>query len=246
MLFFYGLWLISCGTLISAKWIPSRIVGGHSVAITSVPWQVSLQQNGNHFCGGAIYSEDIVITAAHCVISTHPAYLSVRVGSSDSNSGGQEVRISRILVHEDYNDNTVANDVAVLRLESRLKLDASVRAIPLAVSAPRTATSARVSGWGTIGYQKPQSSTLLATDVSIVDQEQCNRAYGGWIQNVMICASAPGKDACQGDSGGPLVSGGKLVGIVSFGNGCAHPRYPGVYSNVAVLRSWILNAVNSI
>ncbi|KAH8325938.1 hypothetical protein KR067_010469, partial [Drosophila pandora] len=385
----------------SAGWLQGRIVGGYSVDISLVPWQASVQIDGKQECGGVIYSKDIIVTAAHCLKRKLVSSVSVRVGSADIDKGGhvvpvskiilhehyneftatndiavlhlkssllmgedirtipladkppspgapalvsgwglmgsnlpksdellatdvhivdhqqcnkayngelnetmicatafgkdactfdsggplisdgklvgivsfgegcakphfpgvyanvaelkpwilkaaeREVRISRILVHEDYNDNTVANDVAVLRLESRLKLDASVRAIPLAASAPKTATSARVSGWGTIGYQKPQSSTLLATDVSIVDQEQCNRAYGGWIQNVMICASAPGKDACQGDSGGPLVSGGKLVGIVSFGNGCAHPRYPGVYSNVAALRSWILNAVNS-
>ncbi|XP_017097733.2 trypsin alpha-like [Drosophila bipectinata] len=246
MLLLNGLFLISCGALISAKWLPGRIVGGNSVAITSVPWQVSLQINGRHFCGGSIYREDIVITAAHCMASIRPISLSVRVGSTDSNSGGQSVRVSKILVHEDYDENTVANDVAVLRLESRLTLNASVRAIPLAYKVPRTADSARVSGWGAIGYQKPASSTLLAADVAIVDQDQCNRAYGGLIQNVMICASAPGKDSCQGDSGGPLVSGGKLVGIVSFGNGCANPNYPGVYANVAKLRSWIRNAANRI
>ncbi|KAH8324517.1 hypothetical protein KR074_009276 [Drosophila pseudoananassae] len=188
----------------------------------------------------------IVITAAHCIASTRPTSLSVRVGSTDSNSGGQSVRVSKILLHEDYDENTVANDVAVLRLESRLTLNASVRAIPLAYKVPRTADSARVSGWGAIGYQMPASSTLLAADVAIVDQDQCNRAYGGLIQNVMICASSPGKDSCQGDSGGPLVSGGKLVGIVSFGNGCANPNYPGVYANVAKLRSWIRNAANRI
>ena len=58
----------------------------------------------------------------------------------------------------------------------------------------------------------------------------------------MICAGVTGggKDACQGDSGGPLVVGDKLVGIVSWGVGCAEARYPGVYSNVATLRSLLL------
>jgi trypsin len=57
----------------------------------------------------------------------------------------------------------------------------------------------------------------------------------------MICAAVPGggKDACNGDSGGPLVVGGQLVGIVSWGLSCALADYPGVYSNVATLKSFI-------
>ena len=64
--------------------------------------------------------------------------------------------------------------------------------------------------------------------------------FGGITEN-MICAAVPGggKDACQGDSGGPLVVEGKLAGIVSWGDGCAEPLFPGVYSNVATLKSFI-------
>lgn len=77
----------------------------------------------------------------------------------------------------------------------------------------------------------------------VVNQEACGKAYEdfGGITDRMICAghTEGGKDACQGDSGGPLVAEGKLIGIVSWGYGCARPNYPGVYSRVAVARDWI-------
>lgn len=85
------------------------------------------------------------------------------------------------------------------------------------------------------------SASLYKVDVPIVDRDTCNDAYGGDITDGMVCAGleAGGKDACQGDSGGPLTIDGTLVGVVSWGNGCARPGYYGVYSNVGKFADWI-------
>lgn len=61
------------------------------------------------------------------------------------------------------------------------------------------------------------------------------------ITSGMLCATArdPPRDACQGDSGGPLVVNHNLVGIVSWGEGCADNVYPGVYTRLSQYSSWI-------
>lgn len=83
----------------------------------------------------------------------------------------------------------------------------------------------------------------------ILSHEECqNSTYGpARITENMICAGIPegGKDSCQGDSGGPLhvkmsdTSSFHLVGVVSWGEGCARPKTPGVYTRVSRYLSWI-------
>ncbi|XP_017097741.2 trypsin alpha-4-like [Drosophila bipectinata] len=244
-----GLLLIFSATRISAGWLPVRIAGGYSVNISSVPWQASVQIDGKQICGGFIHSEDTIITAAHCLRGTPTSSVFVRVGTADLDKGGQVVAVSKIICHEDFNETTVANDIAVLHLNSSLLMGEDVRAIPLADEPPRPGARALVSGWGLVGLNLLKSKVLLAADLQIVDHEHCNKDYHGMIKNVMICASTPGKNACSYDSGGPLVSGGKLVGIVSFGISCAskgYPNLPDVYANVAELRPWILKAAERV
>jgi len=118
-----------------------------------------------------------------------------------------------------------------------------VQPISLASTEPADNALSVVSGWGTLSSGGSLPSQLQAVEVYITPHAECNAdyaAYGGITDN-MICAAVPGggKDACQGDSGGPLVVGSQLVGIVSWGVGCAEADYPGVYSNVATLRSFV-------
>ncbi|XP_017014661.2 trypsin delta-like [Drosophila takahashii] len=238
----FTLWifLVFVVVLISAEGIPERIFGGHSVPISAVPWQASLQQNGKHTCDAVIYSDQIVITAAHCIPSNNSTEITIRVGSSKGNSGGQLVNVSTIQIHEGFGQSW-SNNIAVIRLKTSLRMSANVKSIPLADSSPEPGSSASVSGWGRLGcYQ------LLETTVNIKDLNSCQTSYGQGITKDMICAAAEGIGFCSAASGGPLVSEGKLVGIVSFGKGCAHPDYPGIYVDVAQLKSWILKAIRKL
>lgn len=69
----------------------------------------------------------------------------------------------------------------------------------------------------------------------------------------MLCAGkykGGANDACEGDSGGPLVCMAKsgiweLVGVVSWGVGCASKDRYGVYTNMKELKGWVKSTINS-
>ncbi|XP_073845356.1 trypsin alpha-like [Musca autumnalis] len=230
--------------------LDGRIVGGVSTSISSYPWQISLQRSGSHSCGGSVYSANIIVTAAHCLQSVSASVLKVRAGSTYWNSGGSLVAVAAFKNHEGYNARTMVNDIAVIRLSSSLSFGSTIKAIGLASKAPANGAAAVVSGWGTKSSGASSlPTTLQYVDVNIVSQSECSSSaygYGSEIRSTMICAYAVGKDSCQGDSGGPLVSGGVLVGVVSWGYGCAFANYPGVYADVATLRSWVVATAKTV
>ncbi|XP_053965585.1 trypsin beta-like [Anastrepha ludens] len=230
--------------------LDGRIVGGAATTISSYPWQISLQRSGSHSCGGSIYSSTIIVTAAHCLQGVSTSILKVRAGSSYWNSGGVLLQVSAYNNHEGYNSSTMQNDIAVIRLASSLSFSSTIKAIGLADTAPADGAAAAVSGWGTtVSGSASLPTQLRHVNVSVVSLANCSSSsygYGNAVEETMICAYTAGKDACQGDSGGPMVSGGVLVGVVSWGYGCAYPNYPGVYSDVAALRSWVVSAADSV
>jgi secreted trypsin-like serine protease len=136
----------------------------------------------------------------------------------------------------------VRNDVALLRLASPSSYT------PAQIGTPNDwGGAATAMGWGTTSEGGQPSDALLAVDLPLIRDRACQRMLGRtYDRSVMVCAGANGADTCQGDSGGPLmVPGGelgwKLVGVTSFGEGCARPGKPGVYAWVAgqKLGGWI-------
>ena len=142
------------------------------------------------------------------------------------------------------------NDYILLKLKQPLTFNSDVKpaCLPETSFAPdTTGQTCFVSGWGTLSSGGSLPKDLQYVDVAMITNSQCNSKFNGGITDSMICAGYPsgGKDACQGDSGGPLVceKDGKsvLVGVVSWGIGCAEAQYPGVYSRVTLTSvvSWI-------
>ncbi|KAF2998588.1 hypothetical protein E8E13_006548 [Curvularia kusanoi] len=222
------------------------IVGGTAATAGEFPFIVSLQKSGSHFCGGTLVNANTVVTAAHCTQGQTASQLSVRAGSLNRSSGGTLVKVSSIKIHPSFSSGTLDSDVAIWKLATSIPTSSSVSYATLAASGsdPASGTVTTVAGWGTTssgGASLP--AALRKVDVPIVSRATCRNNYSqAEITNNMICAavSGGGKDSCQGDSGGPLVDSSKtLVGIVSWGEGCAAAGKPGVYSRVGSLRSWI-------
>ncbi|XP_037918334.1 trypsin delta-like [Hermetia illucens] len=222
--------------------LDGRIVGGKATTIESYPHQVALRKSGSYICGGSIYKANVVITAAHCTIGQSASSLTVVAGTSSRTSGGVSRQVSSIRQHPSYDPSTINNDISLLILSSGFTYSSSIQPIALTSSAPAAGTAVSVTGWGATKEGGAVAATLQVVTINVISTSQCSSGYGtGKITSAMLCAgvNGGGKDVCQGDSGGPLISGGKLVGIVSWGIGCARNGYPGVYTNVAYFKSWV-------
>ncbi|XP_061397812.1 trypsin beta-like [Musca vetustissima] len=224
--------------------LDGRVVGGEDTTIEQFPYQVSVRMLGSHMCGGSIYNSRVVVTAAHCIFGFLGASVySIQYGVTRVGGNTNVITAERIIKNENYDSGVINNDVALIFLSSDIPFGPNAQPIPLATTEPEPNTIAVVSGWGAVEEDGASASILQKVEVLIVDRGVCANQYAGIneITNAMLCAAVEngGKDACQGDSGGPLVANGELVGIVSWGVGCARAEFSGVYSNVAELRSWI-------
>jgi len=228
-----------------AKEFDKLIVGGEPAAAGDFPYIVSLQQGGSHFCGGSLLDATTVVTAAHCSTGTSPGSVSVVAGTLTWSSPGVEAGVSDIIIHPSYSSSSLDNDIAIWKLSEPIEGSGITYAsLPSAGSDPAAGSDLTVAGWGTTTEGGSIPEDLLKVTVPVVGRDACNSAYGaGQITDAMFCAGFDegGKDACQGDSGGPIRddASGALVGVVSWGQGCAQAGYPGVYSNIGALLDFV-------
>ncbi|XP_055848612.1 trypsin-2 [Episyrphus balteatus] len=221
-----------------------RIVNGKIATAGEFTYQLSLRRNSKHICGASVLNNQWAISAAHCVENKKNTY-SIRAGTHKRTSGGTIMNVKEILIHPQYNPETMNYDVSLLQTQNTLRGDfITPIVLPDATQPILPNVPAVVSGWGhTSSADETLPEELKYAQVYTLDQQECANMLKdyGVITNAMFCASEEQVDACQGDSGGPLNLNGVLIGVVSWGIGCADPDFPGVYTRLAYppVRNWI-------
>ncbi len=231
-----------------------RIINGTVVSQSSSRWSwiVSIEHDGEHECGGTLLNSEWVVTAAHCLLDDNEQVISIgrlSVSTGSYNLYGDSMRsssVARTIIHPNYNTITNDSDIALIQLTTPLEKESFPKIendLPLYAG-----RDSWVAGWGVMSSNSSHiSEDLNQVSIPLVDYSVCNSflGYDGILTRNMLCAGymLGGQDACGGDSGGPLITYENdqqmLIGIVSFGIGCAEIGHPGVYTNVENYSDWI-------
>jgi secreted trypsin-like serine protease len=223
----------------------TKIVGGTPAEQGEFPWMVRLSMG----CGGALYTQDIVLTAAHCVDgSGENTSITATGGVVDLEDANKvEVKSTQVLQAPGYDGK--GKDWALIKLEKPIDQPT----LPIAEDAGLNEGEFTVAGWGADKEGGEQQQKLLKVNVPFIDDATCKGAYAELIEGEELCAGVDegGLDSCQGDSGGPMFrkdAAGEYVqvGIVSWGEGCARPGKPGVYTEVTNFAADIKKAAGEL
>lgn len=212
------------------------------------------------FCGASYIGNKIIITAAHCVDGIKPEQIVIRFNKKNLNHEGLKFSINKIKIHPNYNSQTLDNDIAIIYLnDNPSKYGIKQIYLPtekLSESIYKKNKPAIIMGFGNKNFEGFQPKELQYTIIKIMNIDN-TIIPKDWITKNMVIAGDyndlnnpnDNEDTCQGDSGGPLFGRygpnrtSILMGITSWGIGCAIDGFPGVYTKVGNYVDWIYNNI---
>lgn len=233
-----------------------RVIGGADSSFSVSRWQVVFIIKNETICSGSLVSARQIVSAAHCFDDVPKNQVQAWLGITDLSERSQRTKLSigSIENHPDFNPETYANDIAIVKLSKPVLTNLNAATIGLPVKEnkntwPPAGTFGVISGWGETSPSSTSASDRLQSAVAEVladpGDPTCGQYGSAYLPSLQICAgSLIGEvDACSGDSGGPLVFAGEggpvLGGIVSTGRSCGEAGYPGLYTRVSTYLPWL-------
>lgn len=246
-----------------------RIVHGIVSSTTTWPFMVAIFYNkiDKVLCGGIIWNEYTVLTAAHClydkIFGLRPSRsFRIYVGHSDIKKINHKYlyKVRKAIPHHDYSMNSFKYDIALLHLDRPFDMDhpnISCVCEPEMLNLLDTKKCVAI-GWGRYSMKTNHSSLILReARMPIIGSETCSWYSSQYSSHWNVCAGhlrTGGGDTCQGDSGGPLLCPFRddhnhysLVGITSYGSTfCGMPKSPGYYTYVLPFSNWLKKYSNEV
>jgi len=215
-------------------------VGGEAASPGEFPYQIFIENVFNSTeilkCGGALYSAEYLVTAAHCMYFkdtgtyANPKRLWVTAGTNDLEEGAnaptgdinrdkQITRVVEIIPHPKFEYKKHAGDlgtvptydIALLRLNPPLKLNERTQPIALAKADYTVQGNGTVTGWGRPDPYGKWTKQMRKVDIPLVDWQPCAKLFKGYatVTEDMFCTGTKegGVTPCNGDSGGPVTCG---------------------------------------
>ncbi|NWV48573.1 ACRO protein, partial [Daphoenositta chrysoptera] len=215
--------------------------------------QITLENGTWHVCAGALIGHRWVLTAAHCFIGAGSVLKwKVVMGATDLSQPGPEAevfQVKRILVHHSYNAPTAWNNIALLELEQPVECSDYIQlgCVPDSSLAVAELKTCYIAGWRAAPGSGPGPLPSEPTQRSPHPKARNAALAGlGTERAGPALAAAPDPSLpAQGDIGGPLVCRDNdndhfwLVGLASWGKGCAGARRPGIFTSTQHFHAWI-------
>lgn len=230
-----------------------RLVGGTQAARGDFPYVVSISRNEQHICGGFVYNDRWVVTAASCVIDENKADMVVIVGALSlitPDPEEQKIEVFSNVTYPGYNRDTKLHDIALIELSRPIVFGPTAASIRYdEIDELNQPWVGAIVGWGATFPGGVPATRLRSAPID--DFAALCREYGSdeYQPNYMICAgSSTGSAPCEFDEGDPLtqeanyggITENIVVGIMSKNKGCGDPSVPSIYTRLATYYSWLL------
>ncbi|EFA04555.2 serine protease H117 [Tribolium castaneum] len=233
-----------------------RIIGGNVAFAGQFPYMAAIYKHtssGNFFCGGALMSNQWILTAGSCVEGAQlfTIYLGTANLKDVNNPNSLKLATDEYVLHPDYNPDTFENDVGLIKLRMPITFSVYIRPfnyLPTFDLLPGT-PGVVAMGWGQTSDDDPGLvDDLRFVYLTPLSNDECKLVYGNQIKDEMVCAAGNNNEGfCLGDSGTPLIRirqgpTATHVGIASFQskNGCESTD-PSGYTRTLEYADWIRN-----